>query len=74
MKETIKCNLYVVGYNATGKTILVNKIVGGENSYNKRSLGFEKSDWQIKFENNIIDVEIKERASFDQRISKETKK
>ena len=74
MKETIKCNLYVVGYNATGKTILVNKIFGGENSYNKRSFGFEKSDWQIKYENNIIDVEIKERASFDQRKSKETEK
>ncbi len=74
MKETIKCNLYVVGLNATGKTVLVNKIVGGESNYKTRPIRFENSDWQIKYENQIIDVEIKERASFDQRIRKETEK
>ncbi|WP_461644269.1 COR domain-containing protein [Labilibaculum euxinus] len=72
MKESIKCNLYILGYNATGKTILVNKIIGGENSYKTRPIGFENTDWQIKYENRIIDVEIKERASFDQRVSKES--
>ncbi len=74
MTETIKCNLYVVGYNATGKTILINKIIGGESNYKRRTIGFEDSDWQIKYENNLIEVEIKERASFEQRISKETEK
>src|SRR5690606_1020824 len=42
--------------------------------YKTRPIGFENSDWQIKYENQIIDVEIKERASFDQRVSKEYEK
>ncbi len=69
MKETKKCMLYVIGYNSTGKTSLINKIVGGENFSYTRLLRFEKTDWQIKFENNVIDVEIKERASFDPRLN-----
>ncbi len=45
MNETIKCNLYIVGYHGTGKTVLLNRIISNENSF--------KTNDQVDLKNNL---------------------
>lgn len=67
MGDKNKCNLYLLGYNAVGKTTLRNKIINKEEA-RFETTGFESADWIIKYDNKNVVVEIKERASIDQRI------
>jgi len=71
MNEPNKCNLFVLGYNAVGKTTLINKITSQENIKIERTRGLETSDWIIKDLDKTVIVNVKERASFEQRVKGE---
>ncbi|MES2592200.1 MAG: COR domain-containing protein [Bacteroidota bacterium] len=62
MREQGKCNLYIVGDRAVGKTTLIRKLAEEKNLFPGKTRELQIVDWIIEEDDKTVIVEIKERA------------